>query len=384
MIDFSQRALGIISMQGTEEFAEKVNSHINALRHDDADYIIKPEMVRFASGEAKCILHDSMRERDIYILADMFYHSEEEGHGFKMYGKEYPLCPDILFSDLKRIIGAIAGKADRISVIMPMLYESRQDKRSRRESLDGAMALQELVNMGVNNFLTLDVHNPAIQNAIPFSGFDNVRPTFQMIQTLLEAYDDIHIDKEHLVVISPDEGGMKRAIYFSKALGVDIGMFYKERDYNVVENGKNKVVAHEYLGGDLRGKDCIVVDDMIASGGSMIEVAEQLKDKGAGRVFLFASFGLFTEGPGSFDRAFEAKKFDRVFTTNSIYRTPEILSRPWYCEVNVANYIGALIDALNSHNTISGLLNPKERIESLLNEYKERQARVARYESKNN
>lgn len=382
MNDFSQRALGIISMQGTEDFAAKVNTHINAIRKTDANYIIVPEMVRFASGEAKCILHDSMRERDIYILADMFYHSEEKGHGYMMYGKEYPLCPDILFCDLKRIIGAIAGKADRISVIMPMLYESRQDKRSRRESLDGAMALQELVNLGVNNFLTLDVHNPAIQNAIPFSGFDNVRPTLQMIQTLLETYDDIHIEKDKLIVISPDEGGMKRAIYFSKALGVDIGMFYKERDYNVIENGKNKVIAHEYLGSPLAGRDAIVVDDMIASGGSMIEVAEQLKNNGAGRVFLFASFGLFTEGLDKMDAAYGRKIIDKVFTTNSIYRTPELLSRPWYHEVNVANYIGALIDALNSHRTISGLLNPKDRIENLLAEYKERQARVARSNAK--
>jgi len=280
-----------------------------------------------------------------------------------------PMSPDDHYADLKRIIAAIEGKARRLTVIMPMLYEGRQHKRSGRESLDCALMLQELVGMGVSNILTFDAHDSRINNAIPLSGFDNVRPAYQMIKALVRAVPDVKIDKDNLVIISPDEGAMSRCMYYSSVLGLDIGMFYKRRNYSVVVNGRNPIEAHEYLGRDLHGKDAVVVDDMIASGESMIDVCRQLKEKGANRVFCFATFGLFTEGFEKFDQAAKEGVFDRIFTTNLIYRRSELAEKGWYTEVNMCKYVAYLIDTLNNDATISTLLNPVKRIQTLMDKH---------------
>jgi ribose-phosphate pyrophosphokinase len=290
-----------------------------------------------------------------------------------MYGKEVPMSPDDHYADLKRIIAANMGKARRISVIMPMLYEGRQHKRSSRESLDCAIMLQELINMGVTNIITFDAHDPRVQNAIPLSGFDDVRPSYQMIKALVRAVPDVQLNKESLMIISPDEGAMGRCMYFSSVLGLDIGMFYKRRNYSVVVNGRNPIEAHEYLGKDLTGMDVIVVDDMISSGESMLDVAAQLKQKGAKRIFAFSTFGLFTSGPDKFDKAYKDGIIDRVFTTNLTYTTPEVLSREWHVEVNMCKYVAYIIDTLNHDDTLSELLNPVKRIHKLVEKHKKDQ-----------
>jgi ribose-phosphate pyrophosphokinase len=295
------------------------------------------------------------------------------GVTYKMYGKEIPMSPDEHYADLKRIISANMGKARRVSVIMPMLYEGRQHKRSGRESLDCALMLQELVNMGVTNIITFDAHDPRVQNAIPLSGFDNVMPTYQMIKALVRSVPDVVIDKDELVIISPDEGAMSRCMYFSSVLGLDIGMFYKRRNYAVIVNGRNPIEAHEYLGKDLTGKDVIIVDDMISSGESLIDVAFQLKQKGAKRIFAFASFGLFTDGLDKFDKAYADGILTRVFTTNLIYRRPELADREWYVEVNMCKYVSYIIDTLNHDYTLSELLNPVKRIHNLMDKHKAKQ-----------
>ena len=284
------------------------------------------------------------------------------------------MSPDDHYADLKRIIAANAGKARRISVIMPMLYEGRQHKRSSRESLDCAVMLQELVNMGVTNIITFDAHDSRIQNAIPLSGFDDVRPAYQMIKALVRAVPDISLDKEHLLIISPDEGAMSRCMYYSSVLGVDIGMFYKRRNYAVVVNGRNPIEAHEYLGRDLTGKDVIIVDDMISSGESLLDVAVQLKEKGANRIFAFATFGLFTDGLDKFDKAYTDGIISRVFSTNLVYRRPELFSREWYVEVNMCKYVSYIIDTLNHDETLSELLNPVKRIHTLMDKHKSGQS----------
>jgi len=288
-----------------------------------------------------------------------------------MYGMNYPMSPDDHFQDLKRIINAIAGKARRITVIMPMLYEGRQHKRTARESLDCAMMLQELVNIGVSNIITFDAHDPRVANAIPLSGFDNVMPNYQMIKALVRAVPDVVIDPSHTVMISPDEGAMSRCIAYSSSLGLDIGMFYKRRDYSTIVNGKNPILEHKYLGQDLEGKDVIIVDDMISSGGSLLDVATQLKTiYKAKRVFNFATFGLFTDGFKEFDEAYEKGIIDKIFTTNLVYRKPEIYAKPWYVEVNMCKYVSYIIDTLNHDNTISELLKPDKRIAALLDKHK--------------
>ena len=359
--------LSVIGMRGCETFTEKVDSYLREWRNSgDRSFIAVPDCKRFGTGEAKCVLHDSLRGHDVYIIADMYNY----GVKFRMYGQDFPLSPDDHFQDLKRIINAIAGKARRISVIMPMLYEARQDKRQMRESLDCAIALQELVSMGVSNILTFDVHNLGVQNAIPLHGFDSVQPTYQMIKTLVRNVPDIQLDSDHVVMISPDEGGMQRCMYYSSVLHLDLGMFYKRRDYTMVINGKNPIVAHEYLGKDIEGKDVIIVDDIISSGESMLDVAYQLKAKGAKRIFIFASFGIFCEGLQKMDEAYESGYINKIFTTNLIYRTPELLSREWYAEVDMRKYVALIIDTLNRDQTISHLLNPVERIQALMNRIK--------------
>ena len=307
-----------------------------------------------------------MRGHDVYIISDCFNH----GVTYKMYGKTVPMSPDEHFADLKRVIAAIGGKARRISVVMPMLYEGRQHKRSGRESLDCALALQELVNMGVTNLITFDAHDPRVQNAIPLNGFENVRSSYQMIKALLRTCPDIQIDPDNTMIISPDEGGMAKCMYYSSVMGIDLGMFYKRRDYSVIINGKNPIVAHEYLGRDVKGKDVIIIDDMISSGDSVIDVAQQLKAKGANRIFVFATFGLFCNGLENMDKAYEDGIFTKIFTTNLVYRTPELLKREWYGEVNLCKYVAYIIDTLNHDHTISNLLNPVQRIHNLMDKHK--------------
>ena len=360
--------LCVIGMKGCEAFADQVDYYLRDWRrHGDNDrtFLVQADCPRFGSGEAKGMLHESMRGKDVYIICDTFNY----GVTYKMYGMEVPMSPDDHYADLKRIIAAIEGKARRLTVIMPMLYEGRQHKRSGRESLDCAMMLQELVAMGVSNILTFDAHDSRINNAIPLSGFDNVRPAYQMIKALVRAVPDVKIDKDNLVIISPDEGAMSRCMYYSSVLGIDIGMFYKRRNYSVIVNGRNPIEAHEYLGRDLHGKDAVVVDDMIASGESMIDVCRQLKEKGANRVFCFATFGLFTEGFEKFDQAAKEGVFDRIFTTNLIYRRPELAEKEWYTEVNMCKYVAYLIDTLNNDATISTLLNPVKRIQTLMDKH---------------
>ncbi len=360
--------LSVIGMRGCEEFASQVDNYLKEWRRHGGEesFLVDVECPRFGTGEAKALLHSSMRGHDVYIICDPFNY----GVTYKMYGREVPMSPDDHYADIKRVIASIAGKACRVSVIMPMLYEGRQHKRSARESLDCALMLQELVNMGVKNIITFDAHDPRVQNAIPLSGFDDVRPTYQMIKALVRQYPDISLDKENLMIISPDEGAMGRCMYFSSVLGLDIGMFYKRRDYSRIVNGRNPIEAHEYLGKDLTGKDVIIVDDMISSGESLLDVAKQLKAKGARRIFNFATFGLFTDAFEKFDQAYKDGIIDRIFTTNLVYRTPELLSKEWYVEVNMCKYVAYIIDTLNHDETISTLLDPAKRIHKLVEKHK--------------
>ena len=359
--------LSVIGMRGCEDFVNQVDFYLKEWRRHDTDgtFLINASCPRFGSGEAKGTIHHSLRGNDVYIIADVFNH----GVTYNMYGKTVPMSPDDHFQDIKRIIGAIGGKARRISVIMPMLYEGRQHKRSGRESLDCALALQELVNMGVTNLVTFDAHDPRVQNSIPLSGFEDVRSAYQMIKALLREFPDIDIDPDKTMIISPDEGGMGKCMYYSSVMGIDLGMFYKRRDYSVIVNGKNPIVAHEYLGRDVAGKDVIIVDDMISSGDSVLDVARQLKEKGANRIFVFATFGLFCNGLENIDAAYNEGIITRLFTTNLVYRTPELIAREWYSEVNMCKYVAYIIDTLNHDQTISHLLDQSKKIHNVLKDH---------------
>lgn len=360
--------LGIIAMRGCEEITDKVDKYLCEWR-DDADqgtFQIESCCPRFSSGEGKGLIKKSVRGHDIFIICDVFNY----GVKYKMYGMEVPMSPDDHFQDLKRIIAAAGGKARRITVIMPMLYEGRQHRRVSRESLDCATALQELAHMGVTNVITFDAHDPRVQNAVPLIGFDSVQPKYQMIKALVNTYPDIKIDREHLTIISPDEGGMSRCIYYSSVLGLDLGMFYKRRDYSKIVGGRNPIISHEYLGGSIEGKDVIIVDDIIASGDSVIDIAEQLKAKKVNRVFIFATFGLFTEGLSRFDEAYKKGLIEKVFTTNLVYRTDELKSKKWYREVDMSKYIAFIINTLNYDRSMSELLDPVKRINKLLGKLK--------------
>ena len=359
--------LAIISMRGCEDISAKVDYYLKQWRNADEDqtFVIPANCPRFGSGEAKGVLEHTARGLDAFIICDCFNH----GVTYKMYGQTVPMSPDDHYQDLKRIIAAFGGKASRITVIMPMLYEGRQHRRTKRESLDCAMALQELVSMGVKNIITFDAHDPRVQNAIPLDGFDNVQAAYQMIKALLKSVPDIQLDREHTMIVSPDEGGMGRCIYYSSVLGLELGMFYKRRNYSVIVNGKNPIEAHEFLGTDVKGKDLILVDDMISSGESMLDIAERLKKRGANRIFIFSTFGLFVEGYEKFDEYYENGYIDKIFTTNLIYNEPELLSKPWYCNVNMSKYIALLVDTLNYDNSISGLLNPADKIKNIVAEY---------------
>jgi ribose-phosphate pyrophosphokinase len=370
--------LALIALPGCEDFAERVDAYLGMWRHDrdvkhpgykKESYIIDVVLPRFGSGEAKGVLKSSVRGDDLFIMADVTNYNIK----YKMYGRENPMSPDDHFQNLKRVIAAASGKARRITVIMPFLYESRQHRRTSRESLDCAMALEELVYMGVNCIMTLDAHDPRVQNAIPLSGFENVTATYQFIKALLREEKDLQIDAEHMMVISPDEGAVSRAIYFASMMGLDVGMFYKRRDYTKIVNGRNPIVAHEFLGSSVEGKDVIVVDDMIASGDSAIDVARQLKMRKARKVFLCSTFGLFTSGMERFDEAVKAGYIDRIFTTNAIYQSPEILRRPYYSSVDMSKYIALFIDTMNHDLSIEPLLSPVNRIHARLDRYREKQ-----------
>ena len=371
-VDFKHSPYGdmaIISMRGCEEISAKVDYYLKNWRgiEGDASFVLPANCPRFGTGEAKAVLNHTARGLDVYIICDCFNYNVT----YKMYGMTVPMSPDDHFQDLKRVIAALGGKARRITVIMPMLYEGRQHRRSARESMDCAMALQELVAMGVKNIITFDAHDPRVNNAIPLDGFDNVQASYQMIKALLRTVPDVKLDREHTMIVSPDEGGMGRCIYYSSVLGLELGMFYKRRNYSVIVNGRNPIEAHEFLGNDIKGKDLILVDDMISSGESMLDIAAKLKEQGAGRIFVFSTFGLFVEGLDKFDEYYEKGLIDKVFTTNLIYQSDELLSRDWYCSVNMSKYIALLIDTLNYDNSISKLLDPADRIKKVVSEYEE-------------
>lgn len=357
--------LSIISMKGCEKFTAKIDAYLRDMRKDKENvetYVTHVTCPRFGTGEGKGVINESVRGHDVYIICDCFNYSVT----YSMYGFENHMSPDDHYQDLKRIIAAMGGKARRITVVMPMLYEGRQHRRSGRESLDCAMMLQELSDMGVKNVITFDAHDPRIVNAIPLSGFDDVQPTYQMIKAISNAVPDIKFNKFDTVVISPDEGGMGRCMYYSSVLQLDLGMFYKRRDYSRIENGKNPIVAHEYLGREVDGKDVIIVDDMIASGESMIDVATKLKKQGARRIFVFSSFGLFVNGLEVFDKAYADGIIDKIFTTNLIYQNPDLATRDWHYEVDMSKYVSLLIDTLNHDETISHLLDPVNKIQNLI------------------
>ena len=374
-------SLGIIPLEGCKSLGEKVNDYLVEWRtvreseHKESlafagyqrnSYILQAKVPRFGSGEAKGIIMESVRGTDLYLLVDVANYSLT----YSLCGHENHMSPDDHYQDLKRIIAAVGGKARRITVIMPFLYESRQHKRTARESLDCALALQEMVHMGVDNIITFDAHDPRVQNAIPLHGFETVQPTYQFIKGILRNVKNLQLDSEHMMVISPDEGGMSRAIYMANVLGLDMGMFYKRRDYTRIVNGRNPIVAHEFLGTSVEGKDMIIIDDMISSGESVIEVATALKERKANKIFICTSFGLFTNGLERFDKAYESGIIDRVLTTNLIYQTPELLSREWYINCDMSKYIAYLIDTLNHDASISDLLNPNERIQRVVAKYK--------------
>lgn len=373
--------LGIIAIDGCQAMGKEVDHFITTWRHEDGhkfmddvvfsgyqrdSYLVNAHVPRFGSGEAKGVIDESVRGMDLYILVDVCNYSLT----YSMSGNTNHMSPDDHYQNLKRIIAAVGGKAKRINVIMPFLYESRQHKRSSRESLDCALALQELTHMGVDNIITFDAHDPRVQNAIPLSGFETVRPTYQFVKGLSDRYDDLIIDSDHMMAISPDEGATERAVYLANVLNLDMGMFYKRRDYTRVVNGRNPIVAHEFLGSSVEGKDVIILDDMISSGDSILDVAKQLKSRNAKRIFAAATFGLFTNGLDKFDEAYESGLIDGVLTTNLIYQTPELLSRPYYINCDMSKYVALMIDTLNHDGSISDILDPSERIQVCVEEYK--------------
>ena len=378
--------LGIIPLKSCSAMGEKVDEYLVNWReqreHENQSnlafsgykrdsYVVSASTPRFGSGEGKGVLNDSVRGYDLYIMVDVCNYSIE----YSLCGNTNHMSPDDHYADLKRVIAAAGGKARRINVIMPFLYESRQHKRSGRESLDCSLMLQELTAMGVENIITFDAHDPRVHNSIPLKGFESVSCTYQFIKYLLLGVDDLIIDSDHMMVISPDEGGMGRAVYFANVLGLDMGMFYKRRDYTKIVNGRNPIVAHEFLGTNVEGKDVIIIDDMISSGESMIDVASELKKRGAKRVFCATTFGLFTNGFDKFDEAYEKGIIDKILTTNLVYQPDELLSKPWYINLDMSKYMALLIDTLNHDSSISDLLNPVDRIQKRVKEYNERHAK---------
>ena len=376
--------LKLLALDSCKELGDRVNEYLvdfrknvhNDIKQDPAfrgyseeNYLIKAACPRFGSGEGKGVLSESVRGKDVFLMVDVCNHILT----YTVNGHENHKSPDDHYQDLKRMIAAIAGKAHRINVIMPFLYEGRQHKRSGRESLDCAYALKELSEMGVSNFITFDAHDPRVQNATPLKGFDNFTPPYQFIRSLLRYEKDLIIDKDHMIVISPDEGALDRAVYFSSVLGVDTGMFYKRRDYSKVVNGKNPIVAHEFLGDNIEGKDVIIIDDMIASGGSMIDTAKQLKAMKAKRVFVCCTFGLFTEGLAAFDEAYANGVFDRVVCTNLTYLPPEILERDYFVTADMSKFLASIVDFMNHDISMGNVLTPTEKIHEVLAKYNARE-----------
>lgn len=369
--------LKIVAMESCRQLGQKVNDYIVSFRENTVseasesslyvnfrsnNYLVDCCCPRFGTGEAKGVLRETIRGTDLFIMTDVCNYSLT----YSVSGHLNHMSPDDHFQDLKRIISAATGKAHRINVIMPFLYESRQHKRTKRESLDCALALQELTDMGVANIITFDAHDPRVQNSIPLSGFDSFNPPYQFMKALFRAVPDLISDKDHLMIISPDEGAMHRAVYFSNVLGVDMGMFYKRRDYSTIINGKNPIVAHEFLGDDVQGKDVIIVDDMISSGGSMLDVAKQLKSRNAGRVFVCTTFGLFTDGLEKFDEYYEKGYINKVITTNLTYLPPELYEKPYFVQADMSKFLALIIDSLNHDVTIGAVLNPTDKIHALL------------------
>lgn len=372
--------LKIVALDSARDLGNKINDYLvdfrKAVKHraksDPAfhgyiedTYLLDFKEPRFGSGEAKVELSESIRGKDLFILLDVCNHSVT----YNMHGYTNHKSPDDHYQDLKRVIAAANGKAHRINVIMPFMYEGRQHKRSGRESLDCAYALEELSLMGMDNFITFDAHDPRVQNSTPLCGFDNFSPNYQFARTLLEHVPNLHIDKEHLVVISPDEGALDRSIYFANVLGVNTGMFYKRRDYATIVNGKNPIVAHEFLGDKLEGKDVIIIDDMISSGGSMLDTSKQLKEMGAGRVFICCTFGLFTDGLDAFDKAYANGAFDRIITTNLTYQIPGLKNREYYIEADMSKFIASIIDFINHDVSLEGVRTPTSKINEILEAY---------------
>lgn len=377
-------SLGIVPLEGCKTLGDKVDAylvkwrtereseHKNSLAfsgYQRDSYIIQTKVPRFGTGEAKGVILESVRGDDLYFLVDVANYSLT----YSLCGHENHMSPDDHYQDLKRLIAAVGGKARRITVIMPFLYESRQHKRNSRESLDCALALQEMVKMGVDNIITFDAHDPRVQNAIPLNGFETVSPTYQFIKGLLNHVPDLTIDSDHMMIISPDEGGMGRAIYMANVMGLDMGMFYKRRDYTKVVDGRNPIVAHEFLGSSVEGKDVLIIDDMISSGESVLEVAVALKARKAKRIFVATTFGLFTSGLDIFDKAYEEGLIYRVLTTNLIYQRPELLEKPYYINCDMSKYIAYIIDTLNHDSSISDLLNPNDRIHNIIERYKNKE-----------
>ena len=375
-------ALGLIPLESCKELGLKVDKYLVGWRekrqHQHASdlafkdyrrdsYIISTAVPRFGTGEAKGVIKESVRGYDLYLMVDVTNYSLT----YSVCGHENHMSPDDHYADLKRIIAAVGGKARRITVIIPFLYESRQHKRTSRESLDCALALQELTAMGVDNIITFDAHDPRVQNAIPLSGLDNFMPTYQFVKALFKHDNTLKIDKDHLMVISPDEGAMSRAVYLANNLGVDMGMFYKRRDYSKVINGRNPIVAHEFLGSSVEGKTVIVVDDMIASGESMLDTAKELKERKAEKVVVCCTFGLFTAGFDKFDEFYQKGYIDSVVTTNLNYRSPELFTKEWYVEADMSKYIAAIINSLNHDVSIGNSLSPTDKIQKLIRKYNE-------------
>ncbi len=370
--------IGLIQLKGSVEFTEKVNYYLTTRRSEyqqeaivskypgfyRQDYRIDVETARFSSGEGKAVIKNTVRGHDLYIISDVMNPSIT----YKMYGQLNHMSPDDHYQDLKRVILACSGKARRINVIMPFLYESRQHKRNARESLDCAFALEELYNLGVSNIITFDAHDERVANAIPLSGFESLPSNYQMIKEMYKQIPDLSFTKGKFMVVSPDEGGIGRAMYYASILGVPLGTFYKRRDYTTVVNGRNPIIAHEFLGDSVEGMDILIVDDMISSGDSMLDIAKAMKERGARKVFCAVTFGLFTEGIDNFNKAYEQGVFDKVFATNLIYRRPELLQAPWFADVNMCKFVALLIDAINHDASLSNLINPTEKIKKLLKE----------------
>ncbi len=358
--------LGIIALKGTEELAKKIDYYLtdwsNQLDEPVETFLIEADCPRFSSGDAKGIIKQPVRGLDLYILVDVANYSCT----YNMFGFENNMSPDDHYQDLKRIIQAVSGKAHRINVIMPVLYGGRQHRRNYRESLDCAVALQELQSMGVVNVITVDAHDPKVNNAVPLMGFDNIMPVYQTLKTIFRTVPDIKFDKDHFMVVSPDEGAMNRNMYYASVLGVDLGMFYKRRDYSKIVNGRNPIVAHEYLGNSVEGKDVFIADDMISSGESMLDLAYELKKRKANKIFAYVTYGFFTNGLEKFDKAYADGVLSGVFATNLTYRMPELLEREWFNEVDVSKYLSYYIASLNHDLSIGKVIDPHQKIKALL------------------